>query len=418
MSDDDPLWRSRPSAFAIAPAAPGRGRAINAFIHVSEGNSNAYLIVTREGRVVVNTGMGYEAPVHKAYFDAIDRGPVRYVVLTQGHVDHVGGVDVFREPGTEIVAHVNNPAQQAYDARLATFRTRRAYFAWAASIDRKRGPIGGVAPGQSRPRPTILVGDRHAFELGGLRFECFGVAGAETEDSLVLWLPQHRIAFAGNVFGALFGHFPNLVTLRGDRHRDALRYVEAIDLLLGLEPELLLVGHFDPVDGRDVVRRELERIKGAVLHVHDAVVAAMNAGSDVWTAMRGIRLPPELEVGEGYGTVSWSIRAIWETYQGWFHGRSTTELYPVPYWAVHPELVALAGGPDAVAAAAAAKVALAPVEALHLAEAALAADPHHRGALEASLAAHRGLLAASENFWETRWLENEIRRFERALAAP
>jgi len=96
--------------------------------------------------VVVNTGMGYEGPVHKAYFDAIDRGPVRYIVLTQGHVDHVGGVDVFREAGTEIVAHANNPAQQAYDARLATFRTRRAYFAWAASIDRKTQPVGGAAP--------------------------------------------------------------------------------------------------------------------------------------------------------------------------------------------------------------------------------------------------------------------------------
>ena len=90
---------------------------------------------------------------------------------------------------------------------------------------------------------------------------------------------------------------------------------------------------------------------GAVLHVHDAVVAAMNAGGDVYTAMREIRLPPELEVGEGYGKVAWSARAIWETYQGWFHGRSTTELYPVPYTSVHPELVALAGGPAAVAAA-------------------------------------------------------------------
>jgi glyoxylase-like metal-dependent hydrolase (beta-lactamase superfamily II) len=418
MSDDAPLWRSRPSAFAIAPAAPGRARPINDFIHLSEGNSNAYLIVTREGRVVVNTGMGYEAPVHKAYFDSIDRGPVRYIVLTQGHVDHVGGVDVFREPGTEIVAHANNPAQQAYDARLATFRTRRAYFAWAASIDRKTQPVGGAPPVQSRPQPTILVSDRHAFELGGIRFEVFGVAGAETEDSLVLWLPQHRIAFAGNVFGALFGHFPNLVTIRGDRHRDALRYVEALDLLLGLDPELLLVGHFDPVEGGARIRTELERIKGAVLHVHDAVVAAMNAGGDVFTAMREIRLPAALEVGEGYGKVSWSARAIWETYQGWFHGRSTTELYPVPYWTVHPELVALAGGPDAVARAAAAKVAQAPVEALHLAEAALAADPRHRGALEASLAAHRVLVAASDNFWETRWLEDRIRTLERALASP
>jgi len=385
---------------------------------MSEGNSNAYLIVTPAGRVIVNTGMGYEGPVHRAYFDSIDRGPVRYIVLTQGHVDHVGGADAFREDGTELVAHANNPLQQAYDARLATFRTRRAYFAWARSIDRKSQPVGGAPPVQSRPDPTILVTDRHAFELGGVRFEVFGVAGAETEDSLVLWLPDRRIVFAGNVFGALFGHFPNLVTLRGDRHRDALRYVEALDLLLRLEPELLLVGHFDPVRGRALIRAELERIKRAVLHVHDAVVAAMNAGTDVWTAMREIRLPPELQVGEGYGKVSWSARAIWETYQGWFHGRSTTELYPVPYWSVHPELVALAGGPDAVAAAAARKVEQAPVEALHLAEAALAADPRHRGALAASLAAHRRLLAESVNFWETRWLESEIAKLERALGEP
>jgi alkyl sulfatase BDS1-like metallo-beta-lactamase superfamily hydrolase len=141
----------------------------------------------------------------------------------------------------------------------------------------------------------------------------------------------------------------------------------------------------------------------------------MNSGSDVYTAMREIRLPPELEVGEGYGKVAWSARAIWETYQGWFHGRSTTELYPVPYTRVHPELVALAGGPGPVAAAARRPVETAPVEALHLAEAALAADPRHREALEASLAAHLVLLGHSVNFWETRWLEHQIRTLERSL---
>ena len=35
-SDREPLWRSRPSAFEIAPAAPGRTRAINDFIQLSE----------------------------------------------------------------------------------------------------------------------------------------------------------------------------------------------------------------------------------------------------------------------------------------------------------------------------------------------------------------------------------------------
>lgn len=411
-----PLWRSRPSAFDMLPATTLRRRAIDDSIYLSEGYSNAYLVVTREGRVVINTGMGFEAPVHKQYFDSIDPGPVRYIVLTQGHVDHVGGVDLFKEPGTEVIAHANNPAQQDYDARLAPFRARRSSFAFAEAFERMRR-IGadGRPPVQSRPRPTISFEDRYSFELGGVRFELIGAAGAETEDSLLCWLPQRRICFTGNVFGALFGHFPNLVTIRGDRHRDALRYVETLDRLLALDAEMLLVGHFGPVVGRETIRAELLRMRGAVLYVHDAVVAAMNAGSDVYRAMRETLLPPELEVGQGYGKVAWSARAIWETYQGWFHARSTTELYAVPPSSVQPELVALAGGPDAVAAAAAARAEKQPVEALHLAEAALAADPTHAGALRASLIAHRTLLAASSNFWETRWLENEIRKLERAL---
>jgi alkyl sulfatase BDS1-like metallo-beta-lactamase superfamily hydrolase len=412
------LWRTRPTGFDIHPATTIRRQAITDTIHCSEGTSNAYLVVTPAGRVVVNTGLGFEAPIHKAYFDDVDRGPVRYVVLTQGHVDHVGGVEHFREAGTEVVAHANNPAQQAYDARLQPFRTRRAYFAWGAAIDGKARPQGGTVPVQARPEPTILVHDRSAFELGGVRFELIGCAGAETDDSLLVWLPHERICITGNVFGALFGHFPNLVTIRGDRYRDALRYVETLDVLIRLDAEMLLVGHHGPVVGRDLIRTELERMKAAVRHVHDAVVAAMNAGTDVWTTMREVTLPAELEVGQGYGKVTWSARAIWEAYAGWFHARSTTELYPVPYWSVHPDLVALAGGPDPVARAALAKAASAPVEAIHLAEAVRTAAPDHRGALEASLAAHRTLLAASVNFWETRWLEHEIRKLEAALGRP
>jgi alkyl sulfatase BDS1-like metallo-beta-lactamase superfamily hydrolase len=396
----------------MRPADRARRKRVADGIYLSEGYSNAYLIVTPEGRIVVNTGMGFEAPVHKEYFDGIDRGPVRYILLTQGHVDHVGGVDLFREPGTEIVAQANNGAQQAYDARLAPFRARRSAFAFAEAFRRMAGAADAPPPVQSRPTPTITFDDRYAFTLGALAVELIGCAGAETEDSMLVWLPERRICFTGNVFGALFGHFPNLVTIRGDRHRDALRYVATLDRLLALDAETLLVGHFDPVSGRDVIRAELGRMRAAVLYVHDAVVTAMNQGTDVWTAMREIRLPAELEVGEGYGTVAWSARAIWESYQGWFQGRRTSELYAVPPDGAHAELVAVAGGPDAVARAARAKAESAPIAALQLAEAALAADARHPAALDASVVAHRTLLRASTNFWETRWLECEIRRLE------
>ncbi len=417
-----PLYRTRPGGFEIQPASQPEAARVVDGVWLSEGLSNCYLVVTPEGRVVINTGMGFEAPVHKRNFDAVDDGPVRYIVLTQGHVDHVGGVDLFREPGTQVVAHAANPAHQEDDARIAAFRARRSAFAFADAIARAndyiREHIGGPLAAQSRPVPTLSFQDSLHFELGGERFELYSVPGGETVDSLIVWLPERRICFTGNLFSALFGHFPNLVTLRGDRYREALHFVASLDRVRELEPEMLLVGHHQPVEGGALIQAELERLRGAVLHVHDETVRGMNQGKDVHTLMREIRPPPEFEVGEGYGKVAWSVRAIWETYAGWFHGRSASELYGVPPSAVHGDLVELAGGADALATRARKRLeAGAPVEAIHLAEIALDAEPAHRGAAEVSLAAHDVLLAASENFWESAWLRRRAAELREVLEA-
>jgi alkyl sulfatase BDS1-like metallo-beta-lactamase superfamily hydrolase len=416
----DPIYKSRPGGFQILPAAQPQARRITDVVYLSEGFSNAFLVVTRDGRVVINTGMGFEAPVHKRNFDAVDAGPIRYILLTQGHVDHVGGVDCFRQPGTQVVAQANIRLQQADDACLRAFRAARSGFAFADTvaqgIARNVREFGSVPP-QAQAEPDITFEDRYAFELGGLRFELLSTPGGETTDSMVIWLPQHHICFCGNLFSALFGHFPNLITIRGDRYRDALRFVESLDRVRALAPELLLVGHHDPVVGRDLIRAELDRLRAAVLYVHDATVRGMNAGKDVHRLMREIVLPPELEVGQGYGMVSWSVRAIWENYAGWFHHASTTELYPVPVSNVYADVVELAGGPDAVAERARRKLeAEAFPEAIHLAEIALAAAPGHRAALAVSLSAHERLEAMSVNFWLTAWLRRQIQHLRTALA--
>jgi alkyl sulfatase BDS1-like metallo-beta-lactamase superfamily hydrolase len=135
--------------------------------------------------------------------------------------------------------------------------------------------------------------------------------------------------------------------------------------------------------------------------------------------MREIRLPEELEIGEGYGKVAWAVRAIWEGYGGWFQFRSATELYDVPPWRVYPEMVELAGGAGVVAGRAQARVqAGEPLEGLHLAEMALAAEPSNGQALRAQLAALELLLQRSggENFWEVGWLRHQIEEAERVLA--
>ncbi len=409
-----PLYRSRPGAFDIRPASQTEVTRVADRIWLSEGMSNAYLVVTPAGRVVVNTGMGFEAPVHKRLFDAVDGGVVRYILLTQSHVDHVGGVEVFREVGTEVVAQANNRVCQEDDARIHRFRVAHSAPFFPTAVDRAEKNLAV----QARPRPTITFDDRYAFDLGGVRFELLATPGGETIDSMCVWLPAERCAFVGNVFGALFGHFPNLVTMRGDRYRFALPFVEAVERVRGLEPELLLTGHFGAIRGAAVIRAELTRLCDAVQFVHDETVKGMNAGTDVLTLMRDIRLPPELEVGQGYGCVAWSVRAIWEGYAGWFHQRSTTELYPVPPSTVYPDVAVLAGGAAVVAARARERLAAGDaVAAIHLAEMALAAEPASRAALEVHLAAHERLLAerGGQNFWETGWLRHVIAQARRAL---
>ena len=110
---------------------------------------------------------------------------------------------------------------------------------------------------------------------------------------------------------------------------------------------MLLTGHFGPITGKQRIREELTRLRDAVAYIHDQTVAGMNAGKDVYTLMRQIDLPPNLEVGQGYGMVRWDVRAIWENYAGWFHHRSTTELYPVAPSNVSADLLELAGA-DAI----------------------------------------------------------------------
>jgi alkyl sulfatase BDS1-like metallo-beta-lactamase superfamily hydrolase len=222
----------------------------------------------------------------------------------------------------------------------------------------------------------------------------------------------------GNLFSALFGHFPNLVTIRGDRYREPLRFIASLERVLELEPEMLLTGHHGPVVGKETIREELTRLRDAVRYVHDETVKGMNQGKDVHTLMREIAPPPELEVGEGYGKVSWSVRAIWENYAGWFHHSSTTELYAVPQKSVHPDLVDLAGGASAIAARAAAKLSDGEaVQAIHLAEVALGAEPKNIPALEVMISAHETLESQSKNFWLTQWLRKQLADLRATLRA-
>jgi alkyl sulfatase BDS1-like metallo-beta-lactamase superfamily hydrolase len=374
---------------------------INEAIYQGIGFGNTYLVITPAGKVIIDTSSPKVAPRHVKLLKAVSSGPVKYIILTHGHGDHTGGVALWKEPGTEIIAQRNHVEFMHYQNRLQGFYARRnaAQFSMPVrTIGSWEGNYGG------KMDATILFDDTYKFSLGGVDFEIFRTPG-ETPDHLTVWIPRYKAAFTGDNY---YESFPNMYTLRGTRPRWALDYVDSLNKAMSLKPEILLPSHGRAVKGNAEITRRLTQYRDAILYVHDAVVKGMNDGKDVYTLMREVRLPKELAVGESYGKLTWSVRGIYEGYAGWFDLRPET-LFDTPVSTVYPDVVRLAGGPDAVAKLALEKLAAGKaVEALDLTGIALSADRGNKAALAARLQALQKLRADSKNSNEQSWLEYAI----------
>jgi len=387
---------------------------INEAIFQATGFGNTTMVVTPDGNVIIDTSLIVNAPRHKRLLQAEDDGPVKYIILTHAHGDHTGGVNAWREEGTEIIAQDEHYEFVNYQNRLKGMFSQRnaAQFPSLNVVQLSELEIAeGVDNFGADIVPTIMFDEEYDFELGGVEFNVLHTPG-ETYDHLSVWIPKYRAAFVGDNF---YTSFPNMYTLRGTKPRWALDYVDSINRILSLKPEILIPSHGDAIIGEQQIERELTRYRDAILYVHDKTVLGMNQGKDVHTLMAEISLPSDLDIGEGYGRISWSVRGIYENYMGWFDGNPTS-MFSTPVDDAYPQLVELAGGAEAVAMLAEAQIESGDLElALHSADIALRAEPKNIRALQARLAAFKALLAASDNSNEAGWLGFGVRESQAAL---
>ncbi len=390
---------------------------ITPFVFMARDISNAYLVTTDDGDVMINTGFMDPSNQDRNFglLHPHRTGALKYIILTQSHADHFGGVPKFKEAQTKVIGGPGYVQADADMKRLQPFFGPRSFKLWGSTMKR-----GSAPPPPPHVVPDLLVDRQMTVEVGNRTFELIHAPEGETVDNLIVWMPREKIAFTGNLVGPVWLSMPFLCTLRGDKPRLVWNYLASMEKLKALGAETIITGHGEPIHGADRIRADITKMIDAVTYVRDYTLDGMNAGKTVHELMAGFAFPDALKIGEFHGKASWAVRTIWQEYSGWLHYEDgTTALYGVPRSSVNADLAELAGGADVIAARARTKLdAGEPLQALHLVDIALGADANCHAAWAVRRDASQMLLAASggSNLSETMWLRSEIAECEAKLA--
>ena len=360
-------------------------------IHVAVGYAlaNVIMIEGDDGVIIVDTTESLAAAREvKAEFDRITTKPVKAIIYTHNHTDHIFGAQAFAASGdVPVYAHASTWGHiERIMNVLRPVIEPRSFHMFGNYLEAGGESIINDGIGPALAHSTSGDGDiygllppTHTFEqqleltIAGRRLVLMHAPG-ETDDQILVWLPEDRVLLPGdNVYKA----FPNLYTIRGTQYRDVMQWAASLRLMRSLGAEHLVPSHTRPVSGAEEVDDILQVYGDAIQFVHDQTVRGMNLGLDADTLAHTVQLPAELAghpwLQPFYGTVPWSVRAIYNGYLGWYDGNSST-LFPTPSGTRAQRLLALAGGEAAVLAEAQAQLTGDPQWAAELADLVLGAS--------------------------------------------
>jgi quinoprotein relay system zinc metallohydrolase 2 len=180
-------------ASAAMHAAAGRAEtaplelaeiATGIFVHngvheeASEANDDAIanigFIVGASAVAVIDPGGSFdEGRALRAAIRARTDQPIRYVVLTHVHPDHIFGAAAFRDDHPDFVGHAKLPGALAQ---------RGEYY-----LRRLRDALGEAATGSEVVSPNILISDRLVLDLGARRLIVRAHGAAHTDNDLTIF---------------------------------------------------------------------------------------------------------------------------------------------------------------------------------------------------------------------------------------
>lgn len=285
--------RASPPA-ALVEVAPGihvrPGVHEEATVANADGIANIGFIVGRTGVAVIDPGgSGIDGARLREALRRVTKLPIRYVVLSHVHPDHIFGAGAFAPDGPVFVGHPR--AHDVVVQRGEFFRNRLA-------------DIYGIEDAGDYAMPTLLPEPTAELDLGGRTLLVRSHATAHTDADLSVFDPQTGTLWASDL---LF--VDRVPALDGS----ILGWLRELDALAALSAARAVPGHGPPAVAWPEAAGAQRRYLQAVV---DGVRAALRRGDDIEAAVR---------------TVAQGERGHWLLFDD-YHGRTVTAAYKELEW--------------------------------------------------------------------------------------
>jgi len=211
--------------------------------------SNAAFVVTPAGVVVIDAlGSPVLAERLLAEIGKVTRQPVTHVIVTHYHADHVYGLQTFKAAGAQILAQ----------------RAAKDYITSETAVKRLQDSRQTLAP-WINDKTLLVPADQWidgpiTLTVGGVKIEIHAVGPAHTAEDLVVYLPQEKVLFAGDLV------FRRRIPFVGQA--DSGHWIAALDALLGFDAAAVVPGH-GPISTN--ARADIQTTRDYLVHLRSVM---------------------------------------------------------------------------------------------------------------------------------------------------
>lgn len=297
----------------------------------SFGNSVA--LSGDDGLTVVDTGSPFTARMIRDSIRSWSKAPVRTILYTHGHIDHVSGASLFEEEGPlKVIAHQN------VGRRFDRYRLTAGY---NTVINQRQFQVPGLRWPTDYRYPDETYSDTLTITEGGPTLELHHARG-ETDDHTWTWMPDEKILLTGDLFIWTAPNAGNPQKVQ----RYAHEWSVALREMAKLGAEVMLPGHGLPVMGRDRIRQTLDETAEFLESLVEQTLEMMNAGASLDEIVHSV-VPPAHLAGRPYlrpiyDEPEFIVRNIWRLYGGWYEG-DPSRLKPAARRDLATEIVSMSG---------------------------------------------------------------------------